>query len=309
MEQDLDLFDFAFAQAEKKPEAENKCPRIEPENVDDTASETFAVNENTEENIPEECNAAAENIQKAAPALTKAELRQAAMAFLATLTPDGIAASVPTRRSKYKVAAAGFWRTPTARKTNIITKTAVVVMYDDLDCCFSDCAGRDERINTITALQQEKAALETVIRETEPHLGATDDLFGDFRTWDYASSSNPAYRKVCRKLEKELKALTQGSKLEYIRRAENADLCFLAIPENLVDPAVIPVEWGIVELTAAPRGFKLLRNALQLPEVTPEGRLQLALNIATAAAASACFANGVDANGKMRRPPKKRRQC
>ena len=122
----------------------------------------------------------------------------------------------------------------------------------------------------------------------------------------YNGESN--YRKICRKLDKELKALTQGSKLEYIRRAGNADLCFLAIPENMVDPAMIPPEWGVVELTANPRGFRLLRNASQLVEATAEGRMHLALNIASAAAGAACFANGVDSNGKMRRPPKKRRR-
>jgi len=272
MDNDFDLFDFALAQQTETTANTTPAPTA-------TASHT----------------------------LTRTELRQAAMAFLTTLKPAGIAANVPTRRSKYRVAAAGFWRPPTSRKTNVITKTALVVMYDDIDCCFSDCSGREERIAAINALQNEKSIIEADIRKNEPHLGATDDLFGDFRTWDYASSTNPAYRKICRKLDKEVRLLTQGSKLEYIRRAGNADLCFLAVPENLIDPAVIPIEWGVVELTAKPRGFKLLRNAMRLSDVTPDGRLQLALNVAAAAAKSACFANGVDADGKMRRPPKRRR--
>lgn len=280
MEQEFDLFDFAASQA---------AALEAPEKTSDNETPEIA-------EIP------------SAPILSKAELRQAAMAFLASLKPAGIAANVPTRRSKYKVAAAGFWRPPTARKTNVITKTAIVVMYNDLDCCFSDCAGRDERIAVITGLQNEKNQLEAEIRQNEPHLASADDLFGEFRTWDYASSSNPQYRKICRKLDRELKILTQGSKLEYIRRAGNADLCFLAVPEKMIDPAVVPLEWGIVELTAVPRGFKLVRNAMHLPEVTPEGRLQLALNIASAAAGAACFASGVDSNGKMRRPPHKRRR-
>ncbi len=272
MDNDFDLFDFAMAQAAAIPEPEtSREPDIIPH-----------------------------------PVLTKNELRQAAMAFLTTLKPAAIAANVPTRRSKYRVAAAAFWRPPTSRKTNIITQTALIVMYDDLDCCFSDCAGRDQRIATINAMQAEKLLLEADIRKNEPHLGATDDLFGEFRSWDYNSTTNSNYRKLCRKLDRELKALTQGSKLEYIRRAGNADLCFLAIPENLVDPAVIPLEWGIVELTANPRGFKLIRNASPIPEVTPDGRLQLALNIASSASSAACFANGIDPNGRMRRPPRKR---
>lgn len=274
MDQDFDLFDFAQSQQTDSP-----APEVEPEK---TVTDKQA-------------------------SLTKAELRQAAMAFLATLKPAGIAANVPTRRSKYRVAAAGFWRPENNRKHHTVSKTAIVVMYDDLDCCFSDCASRDQRIAVISSLQETKSAMEAGIRQKEPHLASADDLFGEFRSWDYSSTSNPDYRKICRKLDKELKALTQGSKLEYIRRAGNADWCYLAVPENLVDPAMIPPEWGIVELTFSPRGFKLIRNPMLLPEVTPDGRMQLALNIASAAAGAACFANGVDANGHMRRPPKKRR--
>ena len=163
MDSDFDLFDFAREQ------------------------ENVPLPQETETPVP------------AAPAplkiLSKAELRQAAMAFLATLKPAGIAANVPTRRSKYRVAAAGFWRPENHRKNHTVTKTAIVVMYDDLDCCFSDCATRDERISAITKLQEEKEALEADIRQNEPHLASADDLFGDFRTWDYASSNNTAYRK------------------------------------------------------------------------------------------------------------------
>ena len=294
MDQDFDLFDFALSQQEtEKTRAAEETPVVEEIS---TIEETPVVEETPVAEAPV--------IQ---PLLSKVELRQAAMAFLATLKPAGIAANVPTRRSKYRVAAAGFWRPENNRKNHTVSRTAIVVMYDDLDCCFRDCASRDQRISVITSLQEEKVALEAEIRKNEPHLAAADDLFGEFRTWDYSATSNPDYRKICRKLDKELKALTQGSKLEYIRRAGNADWCYLAIPENLVDPAMIPPEWGIVELTTSPRGFKLLRTPMLLPEVTPDGRMQLALNIASSAAGAACFANGVDADGRMRRPPKKRR--
>lgn len=275
MDQDFDLFDFAQTQ-----HISDNTPAVEPEKI------VFDNQQN----------------------LTKAELRQAAMAFLATLKPAGIAANVPTRRSKYRVAAAGFWRPENNRKNHTVSRTAIVVMYDDLDCCFSDCASRDQRIAVISNLQKTKSIMESEIRKKEPHLASADDLFGEFRTWDYSSTSNPDYRKICRKLDKELKALTQGSKLEYIRRAGNADWCYLAIPEKLVDPAMIPAEWGVVELTLSPRGFRLIRSPMLLPEVTEDGRMQLTLNIASAAAGAACFANGVDANGNMRRPPKKRRR-
>jgi hypothetical protein len=213
---------------------------------------------------------------------------------------------VPTRRSKYKVAAAGFWRNERSRKAPEIVKTALVVMYDDADYCFSDCAGRDERIGRIKELQEEKAALEAEIRCKEPHLAATDDLFSEFKSWDYAGSSNSAYRKVCRKLAKELKLLTQGSKLEYIRRAGNADLCYLAVPEGLLDPSMIPAEWGVVELIPEGQRYRLVREAMQLENVTSAGRMTLALNIAQTAAGAVSFCAGVDTDGSFRRLPRRR---
>ena len=236
----------------------------------------------------------------------KNELKQAAFAFLLSKNPCAIAANVPTRRSKYKASAAAFWRPEHSRKNSEITKTAIVMMYDDADYCFSDCAGREERISCIKTLQEQKELEEQLIRIEEPHLAASDDLFNEFRSWDYASSKNSKYKKICRKLKKELNLLTQGSKLEYIRRAGNADLCYLAIPAGLVDPSMIPVEWGIVELFPQGKNFRIVREAEKLENVTPTGRFQLALNIACAATPAVRFASGVDADGKLRRIPRRR---
>ena len=239
-------------------------------------------------------------------ALNKNALQQEAFAFLLSRHPSGIAANVPTRRSKYKVAAAGFWRNERARKGADIVKTALVVMYDDADCCFSDCAGREERVSRIHGLQERKMDLEAVIRSEEPHLAAADDLFSEFRFWDYGASRNPEYRRVCRQLAKEIKLLTQGSKLEYIRLAGNADLCYLAVPAGLVDPEMIPVEWGIVELIPEGKRYRLAREAVQLENITSAGRMTLALNIAQTASTAVKFCAGVDTDGSFRRLPRRR---
>lgn len=249
---------------------------------------------------------AAPDESKKVKSLSKKELQQAAFAFLYSLHPTGIAADVHTRKSKYKVAAAGFWRNEKSRKGTDIVKTALVVMCDDADYCFSDCAGREMRMDKIRQLQERKDFLEAEIRCTEPHLAAADDLFSEFRTWDYNSTGNPEYCKLCRELAREIQALAQGSKLEYIRRAGNADLCYLAIPGGLIDPGMIPAEWGVVELTADGKRFKMAREAAVSENVTPAGRIRLALNIARSASAAVRFCAGVDADGSLRRPPRRR---
>ncbi len=269
MENDFDLFDFAAAQQSVQ------------------SAETAAVS----------CRKTC---------LNKKELQQAAFAFLYSLCPTGIAVNVHTRRSKYKVAAAGFWSNEKSRKKAEVLKTVLVVMCDDAEYCFSDCAGREEHIKNIRLLQEEKSVLEAEIRRDEPHLAAADDLFSEFRTWDYRSSAKPEYLQLCNKLEKEIHALANGSKLEYIRRAGNADLCYLAVPQGLIDPGMIPAEWGVVELMKEGKRFQMVREAAISENVTPAGRNRLALNIARSASAAVRFCAGVDADGSLRRPPRRR---
>ena len=98
-------------------------------------------------------------------------------------------------------------------------------------------------------------------------------------------------------------------KLIRIVEANAADLCYLAIPAGLVPSDAVLPTWGVVELYPD-RSFKIVREPELQREVTPEGRLALALNIAGAAAADVRFTAGVDVLGgvrvAMRRPPRRR---
>ena len=253
----------------------------------------------------EEQTATGEPPQAACKTFNRNAMEQAVLAFLLSLHPDAVARNVPTRNAKYRATAAGFWK-HSRPKGGVVTKTALVMMYDDIGNCFSDCEGREERLKKISELQTKKELLEADIRKNEPHLAAADDLFSEFRTWDYMSSANPEYRKICRQLTKELETLSQGSKLERIRKAGVADLCYLAAPAELLIPELIPSEWGIVGLNATSPRFTLIREAELQPDITPALRSGFAFNIGTAAANAVCFASGVDKDGTLRRPPRKR---
>ena len=279
--QNMDLFEFAaFAAAESavKPDA-------------GTAAEV---------EVP-----AVIAVEKKDKTLSRAELQQAALAFLVSLHPDAVALNVPTRTSKYRASVAGFWK-QARRSGTIVTRTTLVMMYNDIDNCFADCTGKAERMEMINSLQQEKAAMETLIRKNEPHLAAADDLFSEFRSWDYASSVNRDYHKLCRTITRELEILCKGSKLERIRQAGVADQCYLAIPEKLLSPELIPPVWGVVELFPECPRFRLLREAQLQNNVAPEQRNGFALNIASAGAAAVRFSCGVDNDATLRRPPRRR---
>lgn len=237
--------------------------------------------------------------------LSRNALLQAALAFLVSRAPDAQALNVPTRTVKYRASAAGFWK-HSRRSGTVITRTALVMMYDDFNSCFSDCAGKSVRMKKINDLQLEKIQMEADIRRNEPHLAAADDLFSEFRTWDYAASSNREYHRLCRTIAAETEILCRGSRLERIRQAGVADQCYLAIPQNQLMPELIPAEWGVVELFPEKPRFKLLREAPFQNNVTPEQRASFAFNIAVASSANVRFANGVDNDAALRRLPRRR---
>ena len=239
------------------------------------------------------------------PKFNRIAMEQTVLAFLLSLHPDAVARNVPTRNAKYRATAAAFWKHARTRGS-IVTRTVLVMMYDDIGNCFSDCEGREERLKKISGLQQQKTLLEAEIRKNEPHLAAADDLFSEFRSWDYSASENPEYHRLCRKLARELDTLCKGSKLERIRQAGVADQCYLAAPRELIIPDLIPSHWGIVGLSTQEPRFKLLREAEMQENVTAAMRSSFAFNIGTAAANAVCFASGVDKDGTLRRPPRKR---
>lgn len=235
-------------------------------------------------------------------------LRQAALAFLAAREPDALAVNVPPRFRNYKVAAAAFWRRPSGRNRPV-TETAVVQVFDRHDRCFAECADRQKLVDAIHALRDEREKLESEIRETEPHLADSDCLFAEYRTWRYRESENPAYRKLCRKLDGLLRTLYRGSRLEKVRRSECADKLYLAVPAHVMDPDELGEEWGLIYVYPDGR-TELIREAEKLP-CSDEARTHLALNIASAARQNVLFSNGIAGSSRRYRCvrlPKRRRK-
>jgi hypothetical protein len=247
--------------------------------------------------------AAARRVRK----IGHAELRQLALGFLAAARPDGLAASVPVRFQKYKVAAAAFWTRETGRRREV-AKTALVEIYDRRDRCFPECADRQALLAAIHELRERRQRLQDEIRATEPQLADSDDLFSEFRTWRYEESRNPEYVKLQRRLEKLRRALHQGSRLEHIRNAGVADELYLAVPEGAIEADEVASGWGLLHV--GPDGGIREISRPERRDCDPALRNHLALNIAAAAAHSVLFASGVavraDGNVRFYRPPRRR---
>ena len=109
--------------------------------------------------------------------LSHAELQQLALGFLVSLNPDAVAIQVPARFRKYQVTAAGFWRGE-GRNYRNVERTAVVVLYERFEHCFSDCADRDARLAAIHALRSEKEELEADRNSARPTTSSANSAAG-----------------------------------------------------------------------------------------------------------------------------------
>ena len=239
--------------------------------------------------------------------LSRQELQQLALGFLASLKPDALAVQVPARFCKYQVSCAGFWR-GTGKEQGRVAQTAIVVLYEKFERCFSDCANRDKLLENLRELREKREELEQKIRQEEPELASRDDLFCDFCSWDYASSRCEEYHKLLRKIRKVQDSLHQGSRLCRIHATGVADYCYLAVPDGLVQPDEIALGWGLVYLGPG-REFKLIKEP-EPQEASPAGRQLLAQNIAIAGANAVRFAAGIEVHGKKvsyRKLPRKKK--
>jgi hypothetical protein len=235
-------------------------------------------------------------------------MQQLAFGFITSLRPDGAAQQVPAGKVRHISAAAGFWRRLRGRERPV-ERTVLVALCPDVSSGTVEFRDRAERVERVNLLRAELERLEEEIRISEPHLADCDDLFCEFRTWNYAASANVRYHDCRRELDRELSFLIDGGRIDRLRLSGVADYCYLAAPAEVAESALGLTEWGVVRLGPG-YTFEVLREAPLQSNVTPEKRQQFALNIAQSAAASARFAAGVEllrsGNVSFRKPPRRR---
>lgn len=246
-----------------------------------------------------------QNVPAEAPAvksLNQKELRQLCLGFVAAMRPDALAADVPSRNKRSPMTAAGFFA---GRKG--VAETVIAMLYTKREHCFNECVKTQKMLDKIKALAQDKLSLESEIRLREPELASSDDLFTQFRSWNYRASTNVDYHKVCEKIRKLQEILHNGSKLNYISGNKLADRCYLAVPELLIVPEEIMPDWGLVYLRSD-GSSQIVKEAPYL-DSPPEQRTKLGLKIARAAIRAVEFSHGLELASdrlKVRRLPRKR---
>jgi len=273
-----------------EPSAE--CVQPAPVEVEPAEMEPAEIEPAEPETEPE---AAVSEIPRA---LTQKQLKRAAMAFLASLQPSGLAIDAAAG-GRCRADAAAFWM-----EKGRITRTAIA----QVQSCLDPGDGKDELFGALKLARMEREVLEQEIRRTEPGLRDSSQLFTEFADWNYEVSKNPAYRECLQKIRKLEHALYQGTRLERLIRTKTASELYLIVPENAVAPDYPLNGCGLVYIKND-LSFELVVPAGQQENVSKEYQLRLALNIAASDQQDVLFANGIlTAGGKPKCGPLPRRR-
>ena len=237
--------------------------------------------------------------KKVPPILSLRVLRRAALAFLASKQPDGLAAGVYVSALHAPVDAVSFSLSGTSLSETRLALASLAPAR------LAMSPKKRERLDLLIRDQESlKDSLEETIRQTEPHLNAS--LFPETAEWAYEKSGNARYHRCLRRLEKLRYERRYSGKLERLLAEKTADEFFLILPEG-TDYRSVPQEWGIV----------LLSPDLTLHEIRPasktgsedEKRAVLATAAAVAARENVLFANGIrlqDGTPVLTRVPRRR---
>lgn len=232
-------------------------------------------------------------------ALTPKQMKRAALAFLASLQPSGVAIDAAAG-GRCRADAAAFWM-----EKGRITRTVIVQIQSGLD---SGEGEKNQLFDSLKLARMEREVLEQEIRRTEPGLRDSSQLFTEFSDWNYEVSKNPAYRECLQKIRKIEHALYHGTRLERLIRTKAASELYLLVPENAVMPDYPLNGCGLVYVKND-LSFELISSAGQQENVSKEHQLRLALNIAASNQPDILFANGIHiAGGKPKCGPLPRRR-
>ncbi len=290
------------------------------ETVEENASDLFEAVETVELSVENAAtpDAVPEPVAETIPEIPAVEephkldrfaLLQAALAYLAQSGAAGAALQVPCRLRKFQADVAAYYSCY-RKRINHLERTLVVDVYTERKQCLPESAGRGAMLEELSELREKRTAMEQVIRIEEPDLWVEEELFDEFRTFDYSRSTNKEYHKLCRRINSLQQSLYKGTRMEQLARADVADYLVMAVPENMLSEKEIPDGWGLWYIMPDKSVKVVVNPALQ--ECSSESRLHLVQNIGHAALNCVLFANGVKikSNNKARftRPPRARRK-
>ncbi len=136
-------------------------------------------------------------------------------------------------------------------------KVRTVAKRDDLiaiECkaCRSDFLKDSRRsdvlLQELHILEQARLEREQEIQEREPHLLVCESLFPEDARWHYELSEDPAYQKICHKLDRVAKRMHRGTKFESLAESSLFHRHYICAATGVADREEVPPGWGLLEV-------------------------------------------------------------
>ena len=167
--------------------------------------------------------------------------------------PDAIALDVSTRMAgdRLDIASLRFRAKTTsdgARKRPLASRieSCGFICCATREECWVNCANADEITGGLVELRQERARLESEIRQQEPDLKDSNVLFEELATWDYSKSANPSYKNIQQNINWMESILYLGNKIQRIMAKPMLERYYIVVPEGIMSADELDDKLGLL---------------------------------------------------------------
>ena len=182
-------------------------------------------------------------------------IRKALMEWLVSGT-NGVPSCIGTDvvalklKERFDVVAVSFGKIPRSSTRHVNYKslfsTSAFICCSSREECWPDCADANDIALEISHLHEQKAQIESEIREKEPELKDSSVLFDELAEWNYEKSANPEYKGLQKNIAWLESILYLGNRIERLTAAPLADRLYIVVPENVLQPLELHEGWGLL---------------------------------------------------------------
>ncbi|NQU11807.1 hypothetical protein HQ590_13515 [bacterium] len=164
----------------------------------------------------------------------------------------------------------------------VVGTTAVLECKQARPDFLKDSQTRSATLTRLQKLDDRRQTFERLLKVHYPSLRQGDSLFPEYQSLKTGDLEHRAYHRVLREIGILQRRLYGRTKFEDLVRARCADLYYLVAAPGILQPAEVPVHWGL--LVVAGDGLVLVRKPLGQAAAVPT-RLAVLQQIARASTA------------------------
>ncbi|MCB1231597.1 MAG: hypothetical protein KDN19_15105 [Verrucomicrobiae bacterium] len=175
----------------------------------------------------------------------------------------GLEIGLPNSRYRADVAACRLEK-PRPRQ-RVLGATAVFECKQARPDFLNDSRPEAESVARLAHLNRRREKLERLVGAHYPTLRQGESLFPEYDRADVEAISHQGYRRVITEIRQLEKAVWGRTKFDRLARYRCANLCYLVIRPGILQPAEIPISWGL--LAPETTDFDLAENDAPPPRL------------------------------------------